>query len=191
MIDLGPATRAVADVVRNVKDDQLTAATPCPEYTVADLLDHLDGLSLAFVGAGRKQPVDGAGSGHGERLGDGWRERIAGRLDDLAGAWRDPGAWTGTTAAGGVEMSGEEAGQVAVNEVVTHGWDLAVSTGQEYAVDAASVAAATAFVSLFSGPGTEEMRGDAFGPEVAPPAGADALERLIAMNGRDPRWTSG
>jgi uncharacterized protein (TIGR03086 family) len=135
--------------------------------------------------------LDGAGSGHGERLGDGWRERIAGRLDDLAEAWRDPGAWTGTTAAGGVELSGEEAGQVAVNEVVTHGWDLAVSTGQEYAVDAESVAAATAFVGQFSGPGTQEMRGDAFGPEVAPPAGASALDRLIALNGRDPRWASG
>jgi uncharacterized protein (TIGR03086 family) len=189
MIDLGPATRAVADVVRNVKDDQLTAPTPCPEYTVADLLDHLDGLSLAFTGAARKQPLSGAGEGHGDRLGDGWRERIAGRLEELADAWRDPAAWTGETAAGGVEMPGEQGGQVAVNEVVTHGWDLAVATGQELVVDAASVAAATALVSLFSGPGTEEMRGDAFGPEVAPPAGASAFEELIAMNGRDPRWT--
>lgn len=190
MIDLGPATRAVADVVRNVKDDQLTAPTPCPEYTVADLLDHLDGLSLAFVGAARKQPLSGTGEGHGERLGDGWRERIADRLDDLAEAWRDPDAWTGMTAAGGVELPGEQGGQVAVNEVVTHGWDLAVATGQEYAVDAESVAAATAFVSLFSGPGSEDMRGDAFGPEVAPPAGASALEELIALTGRDPRWTN-
>ena len=189
MIDLGPATRTVADVVRNVTDDQLTAPTPCPEYTVADLLDHLDGLSLAFTGAARKQPLDGAGEGRGDRLGDGWRERIAGRLDELAEAWRDPDAWTGMTAAGGVEMPGEQSGLVAANEVVTHGWDLAVATGQEYAVDPASVAAAIAFVSLFSGPGTEEMRGDTFGPEVAPPADASALDELIALTGRDPRWT--
>jgi len=189
MIDPGPATRAVADVVRNVRDDQLTAPTPCPDYTVADLLDHLDGLSLAFIGAARKEPLDGAGEGQGERLGEGWRERIAGRLDDLAQAWRDPAAWTGQTAAGGVEMPGDQGGQVAVNEVVTHGWDLAVATGQEYAVDAEAVAAATAFVSLFSGPGTEEMRGETFGPEVVPPAGASALEELIALTGRDPRWT--
>jgi uncharacterized protein (TIGR03086 family) len=190
MIDLGPATRAVAHVVRNVTDEQLTAPTPCPEYTVADLLDHIDGLSQAFTGAARKQPSGGAGEGHGDRLGDGWRERITGRLDELAAAWRDPAAWTGQTEAGGVEMPGEQTAQVAVNEVVTHGWDLAVATGQEYAADRASVAAATAFVNLFSGPGTQEMRGDIFGPEVEPPPGASALEELIALTGRDPRWTN-
>jgi uncharacterized protein (TIGR03086 family) len=190
VIDLGPATRTVADVVRKVSDDQLAAPTPCPDYTVADLLDHIGGLALAFTGAARKQPLDGAGEGHGERLAPGWRDQIADRLDELAEAWRDPAAWTGTTAAGGVDLAGDEAGRVAINEVVTHGWDLAVATGQEYAVDPASVAAATEFVSLFSGPGTEEMRGDAFGPEVSPPADASALERLVALNGRDPRWTS-
>jgi uncharacterized protein (TIGR03086 family) len=190
MIDLGQATRAVADVVRKVRDEQLTAPTPCPKYTVADLLDHIDGLCLAFTGAARKQPLSGAGEGRGDRLGEGWRERIAGRLHELAEAWRDPAAWTGMTAAGGVEMPGEQTGLVAANEVVTHGWDLAMATGQVYAVDPASVEAATGFVSLFSGPGTEGMRGDVFGPEVAAPADASPLEELIALTGRDPRWTS-
>lgn len=190
MFDFAPATRAVADVVRKVSDDQLALPTPCPAYTVADLLDHLGGLALAFTGAARKQPLGGAGEGHGDRLPDGWRDVIAARLDELAEAWRDPAAWTGMTAAGGIEMPGDEGGRVAINEVVTHGWDLAVATGQEYAVDPASVAAATALVSLFSGPGTEEMRGDAFGPEVSPPADATELERLIALNGRNPRWSS-
>jgi uncharacterized protein (TIGR03086 family) len=190
MHDLGPATRTVADVVRRVRDEQLTRPTPCPKYSVADLLDHLDGLSLAFEAAARKDPVDGPPSVDGSRLAEGWRERIAERLDALAEAWRDPQAWTGMTAAGGVELPGEVGGQVAVNEVVTHGWDLAVATGQEYAVDDGSVASATAFVQLFSGPGGEGMRGDAFGPEVSPPDGADDLERLIALTGRDPRWVS-
>lgn len=187
MLDLGPATRTVADVVRHVRDEQLGDPTPCPAYTVADLLDHIDGLARAFTAAAVKQPVPGPPDVDGSRLGDGWRERIAERLDTLAQAWRDPAAWTGETAAGGVDLPGEQAGQVAVNEVVTHGWDLAVATGQEYAVDDASVAAAEAFVGLFSGPGTEDMRDGLFGPEVTPPPDATPLERLVAMAGRVPR----
>ncbi|WP_109508372.1 TIGR03086 family metal-binding protein [Nocardioides speluncae] len=191
MLDLGPATRTVADVVANVRDDQLNDRTPCDSYTVGDLLDHVNGLSYAFARAAQKDPVDGSGNGDGSRLPADWRESIPQRLNELAESWRDPAAWTGDTAAGGVDLDGNTAGQVATNEVVVHGWDLARATGQEYAMDEESVAAATAFVALFSGPGTEEMRGDgAFGPEVEPPADATPLERLIAMNGRDPRWAA-
>jgi hypothetical protein len=39
MLDLEPATRALATLVEGVRDDQLTARTPCTESTLADLLD--------------------------------------------------------------------------------------------------------------------------------------------------------
>lgn len=189
MLDLGPATRTVADVIAKVREDQLGDPTPCPAYTVGDLLDHLNGLCHAFTQAALKDPVDGSGTGDGSRLPDDWRESIPRRLDALAESWRAPEAWTGDTAAGGVDLDGNTAGQVATNEVVVHGWDLAVATGQTYDMDEVSIAGATAFVALFSGPGTEDMRGDgAFGPEVEPPADATPLQRLIAMNGRDPHW---
>lgn len=44
------------------------------------------------------------------------------RLVAMAEAWRDPKAWEGETAAGGVQLSGEIAGLVALNEVMVHGW---------------------------------------------------------------------
>jgi len=69
-------------------------------------------------------------------------------------------------------MSGSEAGIVALNEVVVHGWDLAVATGQRFEVDDAILAPCLAFGELFSGPGSEEMRGDAFGPVVDVPSDA-------------------
>jgi uncharacterized protein (TIGR03086 family) len=186
--DLGPACAAVADLVREVRDDQLGDPTPCERYTVAHLLEHLDGLALAFTLAARKEPVDGTPGQETGDPADGWRTRIPERLADLAAAWRDPDAWTGETAAGGVEMTGDVAGTVAMDEVVVHGWDLARALGRDLAVDGASVAVARDFVSLFSGPGTEEMRGDAFGPERQAPAGASPLEELVALTGRDPSW---
>ncbi|KQY55401.1 MULTISPECIES: TIGR03086 family metal-binding protein [unclassified Nocardioides] len=191
MHDLGNATSAMAAVVAGIRDDQLAVRTPCPAYALGDLLEHVDGLSLAFAMAARKELPTSAGAppaGDVSRLAPDWRTRVPEQLEALAAAWREPDAWTGQTAAGGVELDGETAGLVATNEVVVHGWDLARASGQEFPIDDESVARARAFVAMFSGPGTEGMRGDAFGPEVAPPADASPLEELVAMSGRDPRW---
>ena len=58
MPDLTPATSRVGSVVAGVTDDQLGAATPCRGSAVGDLLDHLDGLSLAFTSAAEKDTAD-------------------------------------------------------------------------------------------------------------------------------------
>lgn len=190
MHDFETATSAVAGLVAGIDDTQLAARTPCEKYALADLLDHVDALAGAFAGAARKEELPDVPPplGDGANLPPDWRTRIPQRLADLAGAWRDPSAWSGDTAAGGMAMDAQTAASVAINEVVVHGWDIAASTGQAFAVDDETVAAARAFVEQFSGPGSEEMRGDAFGPVVQAPAGASALEQLVALNGRDPRW---
>ena len=54
ILDLGPTTRAVAARRPRRADDQLDAPTPCPAYTVGDLVDHIGGLTLAFTAAARK-----------------------------------------------------------------------------------------------------------------------------------------
>ena len=139
MLDIRPATDEVSRIVAGVTDDQLAATTPCSGLTVADLLDHVGGLSLAFAMAARKDPAvaDVNGTFDGSRLADDWRDSIPAALDELATAWADPSAWDGMTAAGGVEMPGEIGGLVALDEVVVHGWDLGVASGQPFEIDAA------------------------------------------------------
>ncbi len=61
-IDLGPAAQQMADLVRSTPDDRLTAPTPCPAYSVGDLLDHIGGLAKAFTWAATKESVGHAGS---------------------------------------------------------------------------------------------------------------------------------
>src|SRR5919112_1854254 len=133
-LDFASATTAVTGVVAGVRDDQLGDTTPCPAMTVADLLDHLHGLSLAFTLAARKElrPGEGAPEADGSRLPEGWRDEIAARLDSLAAAWAVPAAYEGITQAGPIEMPAEIAALVALDEVVVHGWDLARATGQAY-----------------------------------------------------------
>jgi hypothetical protein len=42
---------------------------------------------------------------------------------------------------------------------------------------------------MMSGPGSEQARGEAFGPALPVQDGASALDEVIAGNGRDPAWS--
>jgi uncharacterized protein (TIGR03086 family) len=189
MLDLTPAAGMLTRVITDIGDDQLGAPTPCRGTTVADLLDHLDGLCLAFTAAAAKDRADGsqAPSADGSRLGPDWRVRICGRLVRLASAWQDETAWTGLTRAGGVDLPGEVAGQVAINEVVVHGWDIAAATRHDYACQTDLVQAAHAFVqsAVAQNPGGSP---GLFGPPVTVPDSAPLLDRLVGLTGRDPAW---
>jgi uncharacterized protein (TIGR03086 family) len=192
-VDIHPAAQRMADLVRGVRDDQLDAATPCTAYSLGDLLDHVGGLALAFAAAARKDelPVESR-TPHADasQLGADWRQRIPAALAELAASWDAPEAWGGMTQAGPVELPGDVAGLVTVNELVLHGWDVARASGQEFDADPRSVDAALEFVAQFSGPGTEADRGDAFGREVDVDDDAPKLDRLLGMAGRDPAWTA-
>lgn len=193
VVDLTPATRRMAALLDGVADDTLDRPTPCPDYRLGDLVEHVGGLSLAFAAAARKATDDLASqqgpSGDASRLGDDWRTRISRDLDDLAVAWRDPSAWTGMTQAGGIELPGEQAGIVALDELVLHGWDVARASGQPYDPDPALLEIVHDFVAQFSGPGMDEQREGLFGPEVEVPADAPLLDRVLGLAGRDPGWS--
>lgn len=188
LLDLAPQTRIVARLVRAVRDDQLPDPTVCPEYAVRHLLGHLLGLAVAFRDAGRKDlgpTTDTSPQSALPDIGPGWREALPQVLDELAGAWQDPAAWTGDTRAGGVSLPGEVAGAVATDELVVHGWDLARATGQVYEPDTAALAAAH---SLLAASVDDPSRGEIFGPVVPVPDDAPLLDRVIGLSGRDPKW---
>jgi uncharacterized protein (TIGR03086 family) len=190
MLDLTPATGTLARIVADIGDDQLGAPTPCRGSSVADLLDHVDGLCLAFASAAAKDGSSRGPSADGARLAADWRTRIPERLARLAGAWRDEAAWSGMTTAGGLDMPADIAGTVAVNEVVVHGWDIAVATGHDYACDGGLIQAAFTFVQAAVAQNPDGTPG-LFGPPVEVPDTAPPLDRLIAATGRDPRWRPG
>jgi uncharacterized protein (TIGR03086 family) len=71
-------------------------------------------------------------------------------------------------------------------EVSTHTWDLAVATGQAPAFDDAVVTRALAAVHRKLP--AERGPGIPFAPPVPVPDDAPAVDRLVAWQGRDPRW---
>jgi uncharacterized protein (TIGR03086 family) len=192
MLDLEPATRTLAALVQGVRDDQLTAPTPCSETTLGDLLDHVDGLSQAFTAAATKTGVDasdGGPSADASRLGTDWRERIPQRLAGLAAVWQDEAAWSGMTRAGGQDLPGELAGVVALNEVIVHSWDIARSSGQPFDCETQLVEAARGFVQPTASKNPDGVPG-LFGPAVPVPDDAPPIDQLIGLTGRHPQWSA-
>jgi uncharacterized protein (TIGR03086 family) len=174
----------VAALVAGVTDEDLGRPTPCERYTVGDLLDHISGSARAFTAAAVKTPLDGAPPVDAANLAPDWRVEIPKQVMTLAGAWRDPEAWTGMTAAGGVDLPGEVAGVVALDELIIHGWDLAKATNQPADYDGPGLDAVYGMVQYFRAQNAEGL----FGPLVEVPHDAPLLDRILGVTGRDPSW---
>lgn len=186
MIDMTAACESTAALLQRVSDDQLGAPTSCSEMTLAALIDHIGGLSLAFEAAAHKDfgaltdtpPTVGGG------LERDWRSTFPKRLRTLAQAWRDPAAWEGFSRAGGVDFPAEVGALIALTEVVVHGWDVAAATGLPYTVPEATLAAILPHVSAFA---AEAPVPGLFAAAVPVPDGAPLLDRVVALTGRDPQ----
>jgi uncharacterized protein (TIGR03086 family) len=189
-LDLAPQAAELARVVAGIRDEQLDAPTPCAGTPVAGLLDHVVGLTYAFRCAAEKRPLPGAPEAAADTLPADWRERVPRQLDELVAAWREPGAWEGTAEAGGVELPAPVMAAVALDEVLVHGWDLAVATGQPFRADPAGVQACLELVGDRTNLPADED-GGLFGPAVPVSPDAPALDRLLGQTGRDPGWSPG
>ncbi|MEH3142392.1 MAG: TIGR03086 family metal-binding protein [Mycobacterium kyogaense] len=188
MIDMTSACAGTADLVRTLRDGQLTGPTPCSEMSVAALVSHLGGLAAAFTAAARKDFCELTDSPPevSDRLDDGWRTSYPERLTEMAASWGEPAAWEGMSRAGGVDFPAEVGGRIALTEVVVHGWDLARATGRPYEVDDDVLRAVLPHVTEFaSGPPVEGL----FAAAVPVNDDAPLLDRVVALTGRDPAWT--
>ena len=193
-VDLGPAARRLADLVANVKDDALLRPTPCPAYSLGDLIDHVGGLALAFAAAGRKERsayTEMSGAGDASRLGADWRERIPRDLAVLAQTWAEPGAWTGMTRIAGDDSPAGVVGLVLADELAVHGWDVARATGQAYACEPEILEAALKFLQMFASPDAPAGPEVPFGPARILLDEAPQLDRVVGLAGRDPGWSAG
>ncbi|MFE3250515.1 TIGR03086 family metal-binding protein [Streptomyces sp. NPDC059209] len=168
-------------VLRGVRDDQLTLPTPCAEYDVHGLLDHLFQVITNFqVLAGKGDSDFGSPP---ERLADDRCERFAAEIDGLIEAWAAPGAEDGVT--GAMNMPARTVGAMALGDLTVHSWDLARATGQPYEPDAAVVRMlGVEFAAL--APTARSM--NVFGEPFPVDGDVTPFESLLAETGRDPGW---
>jgi len=178
-----------AVIISGISPEQITRRTPCPDYDVADLIDHVveAGFRAAALGRGQTPPV-GDDSAHVE-LTDA-PAQIRGAADEAAAAWDDDSRLTSSfTMPWGEQYSGATMVNMYLAELATHAWDLAKATGQIEKLDSSLAFAALDGARAMVKPEYRDMvaTGSPFGAEVPPPAEADDWERLAAFMGRDPR----
>ena len=186
---MATTARAAVEVAGNVKPDQLGAPTPCPEWDVRALVNHLMFWS-AFRSelAARKQsaPADDPVTEQTDftREPD-WAATLETQLGRAVAAWSEPGATEGDTGLAGGSMPARMIGMMMVGELVVHGWDLARATGQHLPVDDTIV---ESVYEMLAGMAPQGREMGAFGAEVAVATDAPPLDRVLGLSGRDPAW---
>ncbi len=181
MIDLNPACEAMIAVLAGVADDRLNSPSPCTEYTVGDLIDHVDlvaqGTTTLALGS---SAFPDRGYSH---LEPDWRDTVTQHVRALGKAWDDPAVWEGTGNVPGSDLSNSTWAKIALTELVVHGWDIATATGQAFDLQEHTLHACLEHVAVFV---PNAPLPDVWGHPVDVPPDAALLDRILAITGRDP-----
>jgi uncharacterized protein (TIGR03086 family) len=168
----GRAALKAADLGRQVTSEQRHLSTPCSEWDVAALLEHMAGGSVYLMSA------VGVAS-------DGARWPDSAVVSECLEALRKPGALERSCMSpAGFEWSVAEAAAGTAMDQLIHTWDLAVAIEGDRHLDPQLVEAVAAMF-LPQMPEIGRLSG-LVGPEVQVPAGASAQSRLLGAMGRNP-----
>jgi len=186
---LTDAADAAARVVAGVDPAQFAEPTPCTEWDVRALLNHLIlWTSYSLERRAHGESVAPELMEHDFAAEPGFAAVYRSQLDQALAAWADPAVWDRKLNVMGTATAAADVAALMVAEMVLHGWDLAVATGQPYTVPAATAVAALeaidANAELF-----RQYQG--FADPVPVPADAPVLARALAASGRDPASQGG
>jgi uncharacterized protein (TIGR03086 family) len=163
-----------------IEPDRMTDPTPCADWDVGAVLNHVVGGMRIFAALVAGEPAPGAHEA--DWLGDdpagAWA--VAATADALA--WRRPGALDGTIELSLGSLPVALAAWIHLSELVVHGIDLAVATDQLDLIDQTMAARLLAAMRVMN---FEAFRVPAsFGAALEAPAAATPHEELMAFLGR-------
>jgi uncharacterized protein (TIGR03086 family) len=152
---------------------QLDRETPCDEWDVRTLLNHMLDTQRYFTGAARGEDTSPPSPAPPNLLGDDPVATFEQSRSDLMRAFREPGA---------IEKTGPALG-IACADQLLHGWDLAKATGQDATMPEGLPSLA---YDMIHGRFSDEQRQGVFKPAVKAAPDATAQDKLLAYTGRDP-----
>ena len=179
---LARSSAALGDLIDRIVVDQWTAPTPCTEWTVRDVVNHLAGMNLVFVAMFENSPMPERGA---EPFGADPAEAYRRAAVALQTAAARPGILERTRVTPLGVATGTERLQWRIADLLTHGWDLVQATGvrAELPDDLAEQALTFVRAQLPSQP-----RSGRFADPQPIPDSAPAIERLAAFTGRPIPW---
>lgn len=173
-----------ATLLAGVEDTNRQASTPCPDYDVETLVNHIVGWLQTFAASANNRSFDGDPSAYTSE--DPLTDFHVISADLIAG-WRKYGVdrTLPNVSGDGDGTPAEQNLSMAIMEYTAHGWDLAKATGQKvpFTDEELETALARGKATL-----PAEYRGDGmpFGDIVAVPDDASAADRFAGFMGRQP-----
>ncbi|MFJ8643660.1 TIGR03086 family metal-binding protein [Streptomyces sp. NPDC093610] len=179
------AVELATGVLVAIRPDQYDQGTPCPEYSVRDLANHLVSVlrRLTVLGSGGSfmsvpnlapDVADGA-----------WAEAWTGAAKEFDAVWSDPAVLGRQIALPWGPVPGAVASVIYTNEFVLHIWDIAKATGQSPQW-APEVLAAPLAVMQRAVPAEPRGGQVPFGPVVEVHEDAPDIDKLVGWYGRRP-----
>jgi uncharacterized protein (TIGR03086 family) len=178
-----------AMIVSGLHAEDLSHPTPCRNYDVAALIDHLVEAGRRAAALGRGQaPPPGDEHPHVDLPDAPGELRRSAR--DAAQAWADDSSLSSRlTMPWGEEYTGATLVNMYAAELSAHAWDLARATGQLNRLDPSLALPALEGAQALVEPQFRDAVGPGipFGAEVPPSPDANDWDRLAAFMGRDPQ----
>jgi uncharacterized protein (TIGR03086 family) len=152
---------------------KLDAATPCDDWNLRTLLDHMLETQRYFLNSALGEDASPPGATPPATLSDDPAADFEHVRQEVMQAFDDDGV---------IEKTGPALG-IAFSDMLLHGWDVARASGKDPTMPAGLADAA---YDLIHGKFTEEQRVGVFKPERPVTDDASPQARLLAYTGRDP-----
>ena len=186
---LRAALDAAGEIVAAIGPDEWALPTPCPEWPVRGVVNHLVGGNLLFarILAGERLPPreELVAASRTDRLGEDPVAAYRQAADRLLGAFETDGVLQQTFTVPRGPVPGIAALQLRIVEALVHGWDVARATGRpaRFPEELAERALQFTRAALADVPPAPPGRAP-FGPPQPVADDAPALDRLAALLGR-------
>jgi uncharacterized protein (TIGR03086 family) len=170
-------------IVDQVQPEQLDKSTPCTDWNVRSLVNHMVGTLDALEAPARGEQIDFSAQQVDDVIGTSPSAAFSRKSTEFVAVWSAPGAMDRVVKT----MFGEQPAEfylgLATADMLLHGWDLATAIGVPYSMNEETAAGV---LNRMQGMLNPEMRGSgkAFAEEAPANPNASVQERLVAFSGR-------
>lgn len=171
----------VRALIESTDPATLGNATPCSEFTVKELLEHMVLVVRRVAAIGRGEHWSSVTE---EPSDSGWAEQYASATHDIQDAWADPAILEKVLEAPWGEFPGAVLIYTFTAELATHGWDLAVATNRPFEIDDDLLQGALVSIKFIPAEGRDTPEVP-FSEVVDPGPDAPVLLQIAGWAGRD------
>jgi uncharacterized protein (TIGR03086 family) len=189
------AVLASVDVVDKVRQDHLDLPTPCDGWQLSDLLAHMTVQHRGFAAAARGHGADPAqwdAAAVADAVAVDPAGAYASAAADVLEAFTDDSVLTASFAlpefGPGAEFPGTQAIGFHFVDYVVHGWDVARTIGEPFALPDDVMAAVLPLVFAVPDGDFRSAAGSPFAPAIGADDAVSDLDRALLHLGRSPAW---